>query len=162
MTSNSGYPKKNRLDEELPVLRIEIQHADGVEVTDPNGQIFQILQRPEMLLAWKPVPGRVSVISGRPAILYRSEDFEAPLTLDEYVGLVGRELEPNEYLALLRHFGSAFDWHEDFADPDTGKALQPKGLRSLFRDEAAARDIDLQSTWGETISIPTPASRTRH
>lgn len=143
------YPKRNRRGEELPVLRLEVEHADGVEVVDPNGQIIQVIRDLDKVLSWKPVPGQTSVISGQPAILYRAEDFEAPLTVDEYVGLVGRELEPQEYLALLNHFGSAFDWHDDFADPETGEAVQPKGLRPRFRAEAAARGVGPEPLEGQ-------------
>jgi hypothetical protein len=121
---------RNRQATKLGMLRIEVEHAGGVETLDPNREIMAILQRPDEVTSWGPVPGRTSVLSGEPAILYRADDLEVPLTVPEYVRLVGRELRPEEFRALLREYGDAFEWHDDFYDPETGEACQPKGLAS--------------------------------
>lgn len=156
----SGFrsQKRNRRDESLDVLHLEVEHAAGVERMDPNGQIIMLVRDTEKVLGWQPVPGRVSVISGRPAILYRAEDFEIPLTVGEYVGLVGRELEPHEALRIMEEYGPAFDWHDDFYDEETGDAVQPKGLRKKFQEEASALGVDLSPA----PEMPGGANGTKH
>jgi hypothetical protein len=121
------------------VLRLELEHKNGVEVFDPNQQIARILENPEAVGQWQPVPGARSVISGKPAVLYRTGDLEVPLTVDEYVALVGRELEPEEFFKLLEHYGMEFDWHEDFYATDTGDAMQPKDLRGRMTTQSAPK-----------------------
>lgn len=146
MEHDREHPPKNRLATPREVLDIEVEHASGIEHFDPNTQIMALVVRPSFVAAWKTVEGARSVISGEPAIILRTHDLEVPLTVDEYAGLVGSELEPHEVKALLRTYGSAFEWHDDFYDPETGEAFQPKGLRERFRVEVAAMAAGLEPT----------------
>ena len=113
----------------LPVLLIELEHGGGVENFDHNSIIWLFLQRGDDVLSWKPVTGRVSDLSGKPAILYRAHDYEICLTQDEMLRYIGKDLKPEEYRKLRDKHGDHFEIHDDFYDPDTGEALQPIGER---------------------------------
>jgi hypothetical protein len=126
--SDTTYPPKNRLSQALPVLRIEIEHANGIEALDPNGLVMLAASTPERITDLVPIRGRVSVISGHPAVLYRAGDVEIALTPQEAFGLASRDLLPDDYFALRERFGTFFV-HEDFYAEDTGEALQPLRLR---------------------------------
>lgn len=138
MTHDTDHPPKNRLPESRPILDLEIEHRSGVEHFDPNSQIMALAAQPDFVAGWQPVEGAVSVISGQPAIVYRAADLEIPLTVDEYAGLVGCELEPDEFRKLLEAYGMFYEIHDDFYSPATGEAFQPKDLRSRVREAAAA------------------------
>lgn len=155
MARDTDPTPRNRLPEARPVLNIEVEHASGIEHFDPNTQIMALIVRPEFVAAWKPLDGPVSVISGAPAIIVRTHDLELPLTVDEYAGLVGNELEPHEFKALLARYGSFFEIHDDFYDPRTGEAWQAKGLRPQFRASVAALRSGLDSA-GEPGIFPGP------
>lgn len=115
---------QNRLptDRCLPVLKIEIEHADGVVMTDLLGPLGDV--HFDSLRMLQPFPDLRSLISGKPALIYREHDLEIHLTPDEAFRLCDRSLRPSEYEALMRHFGIAYLWHEDFYD-EYGVALQP-------------------------------------
>ena len=140
------HPPKNRLASPRQVLDIEVEHAGGVVQFNPNSQIMALVERPDAMAAWRPVDGAVSAISGEPAIIVRTHDLEIPLTVDEYAGLVGSELRPDEFKALLDRYGSFFEIHDDFYDAETGEAWQPKGLRERFRVAEAAVRSGLEPT----------------
>lgn len=146
MEHDPEHPPKNRLATARTVLDIEVEHASGIEHFDPNTQIMALVVSPSFVAAWKPVEGAVSAISGAPAIVVRTHDLEIPLTVDEYAGLVGTELEPDEFKALLERYGSFFEIHEDFYDPRTGESWQPKGLRTQYRVALAAHRAGLDPT----------------
>ena len=146
MEFDPDHPPKNRLATAREVLDIEVEHASGIERFDPNTQIMALVVKPEFVAAWKPVDGAVSIVSGAPAIILRTHDLEIPLTVDEYAGLVGSELQPDEFKALLDRYGSFFEIHDDFYDAETGEALQPKGLREQFQVAAAALASGLEPT----------------
>jgi hypothetical protein len=122
--TNERFPPRNRLPDELPILRIEVEHADGLEAFDPNGMIICLLGRKAEMLAWNPLPDRVSDVSGEPAVLYRSHDCEVALAPEELVRYVGHALKPEEYFALRERHGDHFEIHDDFYDAETGEALQ--------------------------------------
>jgi hypothetical protein len=157
MARDTDLSPRNRLPEARPVLDIEVEHASGTEHFGPNEQIMAFVVGPEMVAAWKPLDGVVSVISGAPAIIVRTHDLELPLTVDEYAGLVGCELEPHEFEALLARYGSFFEIHDDFYDPETGEAWQPKGLRRQYRTAVAALQSGLAPTDAPGI-FPGPKS----
>jgi hypothetical protein len=137
-----GYPpKRNRLEEALPLLRIEVHHADGVFVADPNGMAVAGCER--ALDALRPLPGRASALSGEPGVLWRSHDVEAVLTPAELGRLARLSLRPDEVLALIERFGVVHEWHDDFYDLDTGEALQP-----VYDDEYAADIAALRGATG--------------
>lgn len=117
----------------LPVLRLEVAHIDGVEVYDPNSILFaSIAGVPD---AWRPIQGMSpddvggsgSVISGKPAVIYRTRDKQIPLAPDELRRLVLHDLSAEEFARLRDIFGLFFEIHEDFYCPTTGEALQPVG-----------------------------------
>jgi len=146
MEFDPNHPPRNRLASPRPVLDIEVEHADGVVQFNPNSQIMALVERPDALAAWRPVDGAVSAISGEPAIIVRTHDLEIPLTVDEYAGFVGKELQPEEFKVLLDRYGSFFEIHDDFYDAETGEAWQPKELRDRFRVAAAAVRSGLEPT----------------
>ena len=51
--------------------------------------------------------------------------------------LASLSLRPDEYHALVSKFGIRHQWHEDFYDPATGEALQPR-VWIVGNDRAAA------------------------
>jgi hypothetical protein len=112
-------------DDILDVLRIEIHHANGTEVLDPNGVTIAMVSNPPAHRTWKPTD-RVSIISGEPAILYKTHEVELALTPDETYRLVMRCLTRDEFRSLHKQVGSFFEIHGDFYDPQDGTALQPK------------------------------------
>ena len=136
------YEPKNREAEELPILQVRVEHADGVFVSNPNGiaasAIWELdgkkpdlpenflmgadLFRPSDL---KPIDGVVSIISGRPAVIYAADDFRIPLATDELSRLMRHDLTAVEYVALREHYGMFHEIHEDFYDPDHHFACQP-------------------------------------
>jgi hypothetical protein len=107
------------------ILRLVVRHADGEAVFDPNGQILMLLDHPETLQSWRPLPGALSDISGRPAVEYISNRKTIRLTVPEYARLAALQLRPDEFFKLRERFGVIHEWHEDFYDPETGEALQP-------------------------------------
>ncbi len=141
MAHDTDHPPRNRLPTERHFLDMEVEHLSGVEHFDPNTQIMALATQPDFVAAWKPVEGTKSVISGRPAIVYRTADLEIPLTVDEYAGLVGCELEPEEFRTLLETYGTFHEIHDDFYCPVSGEAFQPKDLRSRVRVAALATGV---------------------
>jgi hypothetical protein len=139
---DTRYPPKNRPEHEtgLGPVDIEVVYDGGTLKTDPNGSIAIAIagQLPE---AVKPLAGLRSVLSGRPAVLYRTIDVEIALAEDEVIRLMGRELQPAEHRQLLEHFGDFFEIHGDYYDFATGAALQPLGDRVPLRDGFDASDF---------------------
>lgn len=123
---NPLRPPKNRRTETLPVLHLEIVHAGGTTVMDPN-RILMALLGEEWASAFPPIPTLASELSGAAGgVIYRAEDFELNLAPDELRRLHLRALTPSEALYLLDRYGMAHDWHDDFYHPETGEAFQPK------------------------------------
>lgn len=138
-----SFPPKNRRRECLPILRKEIEDANGVSVFDPNGLVMALLTDLDRLLEMPPLAdagptssgpagsagsGRASDLSGEPAVLYRSDDLEIALTPAELVRYIAHDLAPEEYFALRERFGMHFEIHDDFYDEETGEAVQPVEL----------------------------------
>ena len=127
MSFDPRFPPKNRRGENLDVLVLQIQHADGTLAMDPNGMAKAVFTEPDTLLDLKPLDGVASILTGRPAVLYRSMDLEIPLAPDECFRLCAHALEPDEYFALRDRFGDAYEWHApDFFDAGSGEAMQPR------------------------------------
>ena len=133
-----GHPPKNRLAEPLELLRIEIRHADGVLVVDPNN--FLLAEFKGQLGGLRPAEKWRSVLSGAPGVLWRSHDVEAALTVDELRRLARRALMPDEALALIERYGMFYEVHDDFYDPDGGVAFQPVDDDAYERELAAWRE----------------------
>lgn len=123
---NPDHPPKNRLAEPLPVLHLEIVHAGGTAVMDPNRMLMAMLGD-DWAGAFRPLPDLVSELSDETGgVLYRVEDVELRLTPEELRRLHLLALTPSEALYLLDRYGMAHDWHDDFYHPETGEAFQPK------------------------------------
>lgn len=146
------YEPRNRKPDSLPILQIEVEHDDGVAKTNPNGIAVsamlgiksRALDIPDGFLttdtnifdptSLSPLRDAKSIISGLPAVLYRSEDYELALTSDELFRFMKHALLPAEYFALRDHVGMIHEIHEDFYDPETGAAFQPMDAAGYERD----------------------------
>lgn len=117
---------RNRLEQELDILRIEVEHAGGLLVLDPNKSIMLAVGSPQEVLTLGPLPDKKSVISAEPAVIYRAGNVEVPLDPAELLRLMTTSLQPDEFFRLMEVYGSAFEWHDDFYDFETGEALQPR------------------------------------
>ena len=127
------WPPKNRRHHRLSVLRIEIEDAEGIQVFDPNGVVLWDLMggttrlKPYNLIA--DMHGRlygIGLTIDNRVVLYRSDDLEIRLTPDQLHRLISLNITPNEYDHLRELFGMFYEIHEDFYDPETGAALQPR------------------------------------
>ena len=140
------YPPINRTPKPLDILVILVKDGTGKTYqTCPNGAIgcvywAQTGDRPDFgsdagtlpateifnPLELVPRPGVPSVISGRDAVTYRSEDVAIELAPDELLRLMAADLKPDEYFRVRDRVGVFFEIHDDFYDEETGEALQPK------------------------------------
>lgn len=132
---------KNRKSTGLGILEIEVEHAVGVVKTNPNGIAVSAMVAlqdetpdfPDRLPTadvfnphdLTPIDGTFSMLSGEPAVVYRTDELEIPLSVDELVRFMAHDLKPSEFRVLIEHFGEFHEIHDDFYDPDTGEALQP-------------------------------------
>ena len=110
----------------LAVLRISIQHGTGTVETDPNGFAVMAMIPREMHSLLTPLPNCFSDLSGGLAVRYHDIDGSVSLTPEELMRFAGLRLQPEEYFKLIAKHGMRHQWHEDFYDPDTGAALQPR------------------------------------
>jgi hypothetical protein len=132
---------KNRKQTGLGILEIEVEHADGVVKTNPNGIAVSAMvalqgSMPDLPGRFPtgdvfnphdltPIDGVFSMLSGEPAVIYRTDEMEIPLSVDELVRFMAHDLKPSEFRVLIEHFGEFHEIHDDFYDPDTGESLQP-------------------------------------
>lgn len=124
-------PRNRTARADLSPIGIEIRHAGGTMTADPNLLALACLNGE--IADFRPT-SEVSLLSGQPAIIYCTDSLEIPLTPDEVERLTFRALTPEEFGRLLEHFGMEYEWHEDFYDPDTGEALQPRGKYADIHD----------------------------
>ncbi|NUB23326.1 hypothetical protein [Azospirillum brasilense] len=118
---------RNRVpdDQILPILDIRILDGSGVEHRyDPNRVLIAAMGGEVRHMP--PDPSKSSVISGEAGCLtYRSVDLSIDLTPAEMDRFIRHALRPDEYKALGDKYGLAFEWHEDFYHPQSGRAEQP-------------------------------------
>lgn len=107
------------------ILRIDIIHNDGRISYDPNTITVEAIEFPERITELKGI-GAPSAISGEPGLIYSTDEATLCLTGYEIIALVSRALTPEAYFSLYRKVGAIFEIHDDFYDPGTGEALQPK------------------------------------
>jgi hypothetical protein len=81
--ADGRFEPRNRCSTGLGIIELQVRHGKGVETFDPNSQIIHAICHPETIASWTPVQGLCSLLSGEPAILYRNDDLELPLTIDE-------------------------------------------------------------------------------
>lgn len=106
-------------------LRIEIKGSAEPHYYDPVMLITQCVDDPDFLTNLES-DGAKSIISGEPGLHYTTNEVELVLTGDEIYRLTMRSLTVQEYFALIAKDQMFFEIHEDFYDPRTGQALQPK------------------------------------
>lgn len=123
------YTPRNRQEHHLHILELVVVTPHGKYGFSPN-TIIQAVYSGD--LPDEVFPDLLSDISGEPALEYYSNDLRLLLTPDELARLVFLDLTKEEYTKLVEKYGLAYEWHEDFYDPETGEALQPKG--STFWD----------------------------
>lgn len=132
--------------QDVGLIAIHLRHAQGEIVADPNTLSLlandltprEIRERGRFtiegvedaimdtrLLDLPPVPGLQSVISGEPALLYRTNEAQIPLTAAEIRRMGRRALSPQEFFAICDAVGAIWELHDDFYDPETGEAFQP-------------------------------------
>jgi hypothetical protein len=111
----------------IDFIRIEIHHAGGVKAFDANTLIMTCLNTPAVISTLMS-PGEPSVLSGEPALRYKTFQFETWLTSEEIYRMTMRNLEPEEALKLIDLYGPVFEVHDDFYDSETGEALQPNDI----------------------------------
>lgn len=117
---------------ELGVLDLEVETARGTTIFDPRTLLVKMAT--EDLSELPPLPGTTSDISGLPAIVYRTAQVRIQVTPEELRRLVMCSLGPTEMFALLRRHGEFHEIHDDFYDPVSGDARQPKtGARKSWR-----------------------------
>lgn len=110
-------------------LQIRITHENGTTIYDPNSIIMALVEKGEPTELWKPqAGGEGSLISGAPAVRFETDEVSVLLTPDELGRLVWRNLRPEEFKSLQAACGIFHDIHDDFYDPETGEALQPRGM----------------------------------
>jgi hypothetical protein len=109
------------------ILKISIVHIGRTVTTDPNGLGVMAMIPNVMETLLKPHPGLISDISEtRGAVTYIDCDGQILMTPAELMRFAGLRLTPVEYFSLRKKFGIRHQWHEDFYDPETGQALQPR------------------------------------
>lgn len=112
--------KENIID----VLRLEVKHTGGELVFDPTTIIMAMLDETHDI--HKIQDGlTVSVITGKPGVIYKTHQAEVHVTFQELRRIVYRNLKPHEFKVLYRIHGDIHELHDDFYDPDTGEAFQP-------------------------------------
>jgi hypothetical protein len=127
-------PPRNRQPIELPILDIQIEGRHGIKLFNPNSLVMAYLG--DKHRGWEPLGGIQSELFDGPlnknpakgAFWYRAGDLALRLSAAELERLVMLNLKPAEYWVLLCRYGMAHEWHEDFYDPRTGIALQPRPL----------------------------------
>lgn len=105
-------------------IRIEVEHAGGVETFTPNTILMEMFQKEDQEERWLPLEDALSDISGGPCIVYRSDEVTVHMTVAELRRMVCKSLRPEEFKALHAKHGSFFEIHDDFYDPSTGEAFQ--------------------------------------
>lgn len=128
----------------FPILRLEIAEKLTVKVSDPTSLLMELVMGDYDPREAIPDESWSSMISGKPALQYRSDHMVVELTPDEMDRFLRRDLMPEEYFALRKFFPKRshnfhsqvsfpedfFEIHEDFYDLMTGEAFQPIHRRS--------------------------------
>jgi hypothetical protein len=116
---------KNRKANPLPVLWLEVEDQNGIQVFDPNKIVLWDMDGgTERLKPFDLEPDLRN--QAHKCVIYRSDNIEVRLTPVQLHRLISLSLKPSAYFQLVNLFGMAHEWHEDFYDPDTGEALQPR------------------------------------
>ena len=143
---------RNRGPMKLAVCEIEIEWLGGMAKLDPNeaGAHSVCGDYPFGL----PLPHRKSMLSGKPAYLYRQDDVEFALTFDELDRFMRHDLKPKEYDAILAHVGMCYPLHDDFYQ-EGGYAWQPRDKGGeLKTTKARIKALSEQAAMERSIAVP--------
>jgi hypothetical protein len=117
--------QRNRKAQSLPLLWLEVEDQNGVQVFDPNKIVLWDMKGgAHKLRSFTLEPDLENIV--HKCVIYRSDNIEVRLTIAQLHRLINLSLRPLEYFQLVSLFGMAHEWHEDFYDPETGAALQPR------------------------------------
>lgn len=117
---------------------VQIQHAGGTARTDRAGLVRMVALQPTHLADFRPVPGRYSVISGAPALIYHCGNLEIPLTAEEISAMTSQVLRPFQVRVLKSIYGGALEWQPSLYDLETNRALQPQAWHQGFLEYKAS------------------------
>jgi len=104
--------------------RIEIVDARGTHPYDPHSLLidFEGHRAHERL---QPIEGVMSVCSGMPAVIFRTNEAEIALTPDEVFRLRMCALTPDEFTAICEAVGATYELNLGNYDTVTGLAQMP-------------------------------------
>jgi hypothetical protein len=111
---------QGRLTTGLTYMDLDVVSASTTRRFDPNTFIMAAMER--QLTDGEPL--YPSFISGKPGYLYRNHILQIALTADELDRFARHDLTPEEFFKLFT-LGEFHEIHDDFYDPDTGRAYQP-------------------------------------
>ena len=140
-------PQTSRRATRLRSDVVEIAHAGGVDVRERATLAAQTAADPGTILGLRPLEGLASLLSGGPALAYRSGDLEIALTPDECLGLVVGELDTAEASLLARTYGDALEWNASLYDAAT---LEPRLARGVRGGPTGAGGPDPDAAAGTT------------
>jgi hypothetical protein len=125
---------KNRKPNDLSHGSKELQHAGGSIVNKWPAWLSVLIMKQEAITGLKTIPGVTSIISGGPAIIYRSggAGIEIPLTPDEALRYIGNSLTPDEFFKIVAAYGGHEELGETFYNTTTGRAVDPTLTRIAF------------------------------
>jgi hypothetical protein len=112
---------QGRLETGLTYMDLDVVSASATRRFDPNSFVLAALEH--TLVAGEPL--YPSFLSGEPGFLYRNHVLQIALTGAELQRFACHALLPEEFFKLYRALGEFHEIHDDFYDPDTGKAYQP-------------------------------------
>ncbi len=131
---------KNRQTQSLGILEVEIEGAEGVCETDPNGVAVMAVTGDYPKLS--PIADLKSELSGKPAYYVRVDDIQMALSFEEMDRFFRHDLRKNEVERLIEKYGMFHEVHGDFYIE--GEAWQPIKIsaevkqRKAYEKKAAA------------------------
>lgn len=112
MTNESYNSPRNRRSVSLGILDVEIEGAEGVYNTDPNGTAMMAVTGEYPNLT--PIAGLKSEISGKPAYYVRVDDIQMALSFEEMDRFFRHALRKREVEYLIERYGMFHEVHGDF------------------------------------------------
>ncbi len=125
---------KNRTPNSLPLGSKMLEHAGGSIMNKWPAWLSVLITNQKLITEMKPVPGAVSIVSGQPAIIYRSggAGIEMALTPEEALRHIGNSLDPEEYFAIMMAFGDHEEISEQHYHRHDGDARNPALSRIAY------------------------------
>lgn len=135
---SSKYPLHREMYTGVKAPLVEIDDGQKIIRLDPTVLLHRVRVGDLQLALASPIDD--SILSGKPAYRFRTEQVELALTIEEISRLVLRNLTPAEFFQLATRVGVFQEICGAFYDEETGKALAPR-----FSDSAeAARKLRSQ------------------